>query len=125
MKLFILLSMVFCHIIDDYCLQQHCLSKLKQRIFWQKEAPHYDYRHDYIMALIMHGFSWAFMIMLPIWIYGIAMKSFDVNIIVFLINAVIHSIIDDLKANRFRINLIQDQLLHLVQIVISWAMLVL
>jgi hypothetical protein len=34
-------------------------------------------------------------------------------------NTIIHAIVDDLKANRNKLNLIQDQLLHLAQIVIT------
>jgi len=65
---FILLAMIFCHIIDDYCLQQGCLSKLKQKKFWEENAPQKMYRYDYIVALIIHAFSWTFMMMLPIFL---------------------------------------------------------
>lgn len=115
-KTFTILFMIFMHILDDYKIQAGVLASLKQRCYWKKEAPQPLYRYDYIAALIMHGFSWSFMIMLPIAIFN----QFNVGwsfMVVFLINAFIHSTIDDLKANRGILNLCQDQFLHIVQII--------
>ena len=61
----ILLTMIFLHIVDDYYLQG-ILAQMKQKKFWKEQAPDEKYKYDYIWALIMHGFSWAFMIMLPL-----------------------------------------------------------
>lgn len=121
MNIFILLAMVFLHIIDDFFIQSAgFLARGKQHGWWKENAPDPLYRHDYIVCLIVHGFSWAFMIMLPIIIQSYPNISMDFAIIL-LINAVIHSIIDDLKANRHKLNLIQDQLLHLIQICITFC----
>lgn len=117
---FILAAMIFLHIIDDYCLQAPCLCDLKQKSFWEKNAPQKLYENDYLCALLMHGLSWSFMIMLPI---AIA-KGFNVDInffLMFTINAVFHAAVDDLKANKYRINLWTDQLTHLAQIAITLA----
>lgn len=117
----ILLWMIFCHVVDDYYLQG-CLAQLKQRSYWEKNAPEESYENDYIAALLAHGFSWAFMIMLPILIY----QRFDPSAVYYLIfglNWVVHSIVDDLKANKKKINLITDQSVHLMQIVISYFIL--
>ena len=38
----------------------------------------------------------------------------------FLVNAAIHAIIDDLKANKKKINLVIDQSLHIIQILITF-----
>lgn len=114
---FILLLMIFLHIVDDYYLQG-VLANMKQKQWWQDNAPASLYRYDYIVALMMHSMSWAFMIMLPI-----AIKmSFDVGglfISVWIVNAIIHGVVDDLKANKHKINLIQDQSVHMVQIVLT------
>lgn len=114
---FTLLLMIFLHIVDDYYLQG-VLANMKQKQWWQDNAPASLYRYDYIAALIMHSMSWAFMIMLPI-----AIKmSFDVGglfIGVWIVNAIIHGVVDDLKANKHKINLIQDQSVHMVQIVLT------
>ena len=117
MNLFIILSMIFCHIVDDYYLQGW-LASAKQKKWWEENAPQKLYNHDYIMALIMHSMSWSFMIMLPI---AISM-SFNVSIlfvIVFILNAVIHALVDNLKANKLQISLITDQLIHLLQIFVT------
>lgn len=118
MKFFILLiCMLFCHIVDDYYLQG-ILSSMKQKEWWKNNAPQTLYKYDYIMALVMHSISWSFMITLPFlikcrfsapWVYGI----------VFSINAVVHCIVDNLKANKRKINLIEDQLIHIAQIVVT------
>ncbi len=117
---FILPLMIFCHIVDDYYLQGW-LASAKQKKYWQENAPAKMYKNDYLWALIMHGFSWAFMIMLPI-----AFKlnfAVDINFCMMLIiNAVFHASIDDLKANKFRINLWQDQLAHMGQLVVTFIL---
>ena len=116
-KIFTLLLMIFCHIVDDYYLQGW-LASAKQKKYWQENAPEKLYKHDYIWALIMHSFSWAFMIMLPI-AYSL---SFNINVaflIAFIVNVIIHAITDDLKANKRKINLWEDQIIHLIQIVIT------
>ena len=116
-----LLSMVFCHIVDDYYLQGW-LASAKQKSWWEKNAPDKLYKNDYIMALLMHSFSWSFMIMIPIIIYslisGIGLKEWLV--IPYFANMAIHGIVDDLKANKKKISLIQDQITHLIQIIVTW-----
>ena len=121
-KIFILLSMIFLHIIDDYKLQG-VLASMKQRKWWREQKEYKDlYKNDYIMALVEHSFSWTFMIMLPI--------AFSLNfnigwwLVAYIINFTIHAFVDDLKANKFRINLIIDQLIHLAQIITTWLVFV-
>ena len=114
-KAFVILLMIFCHIVDDYYLQGW-LASAKQKEYWEKNAPQRMYKYDYIWALIMHSFSWTFMIMLPI----AYVNSFDINKMfagVFLLNFIIHAVIDDLKANKKAINLWMDQSVHILQIV--------
>lgn len=118
---FVIFAMVFCHVLDDFCLQPIILSKLKQKSFWEKNAPEKLYQYDYIAALIIHAFSWSFMILLPI---AIA-KGFVLGlsyVITLIVNSVIHAIVDDVKANRHKINLIEDQSIHVIQIVITFIM---
>ena len=113
---FILVAMIFMHIFDDYVLQAPCLGDLKQKNFWKKNAPDSYYRYDYVWALFMHGFSWAFMIMLPI----AFAHSFNVGgtfVFVLVLNAFVHALIDDAKANLKLINLWTDQICHIMQIV--------
>lgn len=115
--IFMMLLMIFCHIVDDYYLQGW-LASAKQKKYWQENAPEKMYKYDYIWALIMHSFSWGFMMMLPI-AYSL---SFNINIaflIAFVVNVIIHAITDDLKANKRKINLWIDQIIHLCQITIT------
>lgn len=119
---YILLLMIFCHIVDDYYLQGW-LASAKQKKYWEENAPDKMYRYDYIWALIMHSFSWAFMIMLPV----AFVMNFNINLdfaMTFIWNVIIHAVTDDAKANRKKINLIQDQVIHLVQIILTFLFLV-
>ena len=117
MKIFlILMLMIFLHIVDDYYLQG-VLAKMKQRSWWEENAPQDDYKHDYKVALIMHAFSWSFMIMLPYIIIGI---NEYVACVAILANATIHAIVDDLKANKKAINLVVDQTAHILQVFTTW-----
>lgn len=116
-KIFIVLLMIFCHIVDDYYLQGW-LASAKQKEWWEKNAPQKLYKNDYIWALLMHSFSWSFMVMLPIAYY----KGFNVNyefLIMFMLNFAIHAIVDDAKANKKLINLWSDQIIHMLQIAIT------
>lgn len=120
--IFVLLWMIFNHVLDDYVLQSHCLGNLKQKDFWKENAPEKKYRYDYLMALAMHSLSWAFMVMLPIAVH----LGFNVDgdfLVIFCANTLIHFVVDDLKANRKQINLVIDQSIHLIQIV--WTLFIL
>ena len=119
---FIFLLMIFCHIVDDYYLQGW-LASAKQKKYWEENASDAMYKYDYIWALIMHSFSWSFMIMLPI-----AFKmSFNISflfLIMFIWNVATHAVTDDKKANRKEMNLIEDQIIHLTQIIVTFVLLV-
>ena len=118
---FVLASMLFMHVVDDYYLQG-ILANLKQRSYWEEHAPDLMYRYDYLVALLMHSLSWSFCIMLP----TVALRGFawtaDVTAL-FTFNIVVHAVVDDAKANRRKINLITDQAIHLVQILMTFFVL--
>ena len=119
---YILLSMIFFHVIADYFLQG-ILASMKQKSWWRENAPKRLYKYDYIAALIMHSFSWTFIVMLPLAIR----MNFNVDVLfmlIFLVNVIVHAVTDDVKANRFKINLIEDQVIHILQIMYMWAFLV-
>ena len=119
---FIFLLMIFCHIVDDYYLQGW-LASAKQKKYWEENAPNKMYKHDYIWALIMHSFSWTFMVMLPV-AYAMSFNIDLLFIVVFVCNVLLHAITDNAKANDMTINLIHDQIMHLVQIVLTFVWLV-
>lgn len=116
----ILLFMILMHIIDDFVLQPICLSKLKQKKWWRDNGYNSSlYSNDYKCALLMHSMSWSIMTLIPI------MIVFTVNqyllLLIFIVNTVIHYIVDDSKANKLKMNLWQDQWIHLLQILVTWA----
>lgn len=122
-RMILLIAMVFCHIIDDYYLQG-ILATMKQRGWWKNNCPDKKYRHDYIAALVAHSVSWAISITLPLTVY--AFINHTEQVLPFIVgsivaNAIIHGIIDNMKANQKSINLCQDQIAHVCQIVITWG----
>ena len=124
MNILILLTMIFLHIVDDYYLQG-ILASMKQKAWWKENAPEPLYKYDYIVALMEHAFSWTFMIMLPVGIYTVFYdKPIVFIIILFLINWSIHSIVDHLKANVKVISLVTDQVIHILQIIVTWVYLI-
>ena len=122
-NIFILLTMIFLHIIDDYKLQG-ILASMKQRKWWTEQKEYKNmYKYDYIVALITHSFSWTFMIMLPI----AFLLHFNIGwwVVAYVLNMIIHAFVDNLKANKFKINLVIDQSIHLTQIVVTWLIFIL
>lgn len=135
MYLILLYCMIFCHIIDDYVLQ-NVLGKLKQKKFWQEEVhkeisewrdlKNTIYKNDFIVALICHAFEWSFMINLPLLLLVYNKVGITIPFLIFfnvsiIVNTITHSVIDNIKANEKAINLVTDQLLHFAQIIITWV----
>lgn len=116
----ILVFMLFAHIVDDYYLQGW-LASAKQKKWWEKNAPDKLYSRDYLMALSCHCLSWSISIFSPILIYSLC-NNIELNWFYLVIpaNGIIHFIVDNLKANKYKINLIIDQSIHFIQIIITW-----
>jgi len=111
--------MLLLHFIADYTLQG-CLADLKQRKWWRdkiKSDEVWDkYKDDYKIALLSHGMYWSLIVCLPLlmaggWVYSVNAA----------VHGLVHTGIDDMKANRLSINLKEDQLLHVVQLVLIWT----
>ena len=127
----VFLLMVLCHIIDDFVLQPICLSNLKQKSYWNDLIREYTangintkkYSNDYYAGLIVHGLSWSIMIMLPIMFMLPISGLLLIGCII--INMIVHAYVDDLKANKYKINLIEDQLTHLLQIWVTFIIVIL
>lgn len=125
MKLYLLALMLFLHIINDFCLQGW-LANAKQRDWWQEAAPQPLYKNDWVMALAIHSFSWAFTIMLVpfgwMWYLGLALNP-GIQFLLFfslLSHTSLHMLVDHFKANTKSINLVQDQLMHFAQVTSIW-----
>ncbi len=108
---FLFLTMVVLHIIADYICQTDKIAKYKQKKSWDGLAKQYEY--DYIVFLFVHSILWSAITFLPLLFYTNYNTVIYYDIV--MINTIIHMIIDDLKCNKHKINLIIDQVLHLIQ----------
>ena len=109
-----IILMLLSHLVADYTLQGW-LADGKQKSWWKKVVPNLDetkYRYDYVMALFCHSLYWSIFICLPF-------LGHQYLCVAVAVNTIIHMVVDDLKANRFKLNLIQDQILHFGQILIT------
>lgn len=94
--------------------------KGKKKKWWKRQEGYSNkYQNDYMAALVIHSYSWAFMVMLPIAI----VQGFEVGTLfawILILNASIHLLVDHVKANLMRINLVTDQFIHFIQIVLTF-----
>lgn len=119
MSIFILFSMIFCHIIADFHIQNNFMANCKQKKEWEGYGK--KYLRDWIPVLAVHAFSWSFFTFLPL-LYYVYTKDITFYTLsgIILLNAIVHFIVDDQKCNRFTINLIVDQGIHILQIVLTF-----
>lgn len=125
--IFIFIIMVFLHINDDF-RAQGILAQFKQKKWWEDNCPGEMYKHDWVISLIAHSFRWTFMILIPPTIYayiiGVDFNSYlKIYLIVFILNCIYHALVDHIKANMYLINLVQDQMKHIVQIILTCGIL--
>lgn len=113
----VLLCMIYLHLIDDYKLQGW-LASAKCKSWWEQNSPDEKHKKDYIIALIEHSFMNSFMIHIPIYIW--CCKNFIVLTTTIIMATVFHILVDNMKANLKWINLIQDQILHILFIFWLW-----
>ena len=99
--LMVWLIIVAIHVLYDFNQGEH-VATMKQKDWWKEHYPAKLYRHDYIIVLILHGLLWS------------VCNGFILFFIIF--NAMLHTLVDHAKANIKCINLLQDQLLHLIQL---------
>lgn len=112
-----LILMLFLHLIDDYKLQG-ILADFKQKRWWEKHTPDKKYKDDYLVALFEHSFMNSVMIHIPIYLF--ICKDMSVIIYTLALATIVHAFTDHLKANELKINLLQDQLIHIITIVILY-----
>ena len=118
--------MFLLHLVADYTLQG-CLANLKQKSWWSDQIPkNIDerkrlltwrmYKNDYMAGLACHAMYWSLVVCLPLLMIGgpaYAISS--------VIQGAIHYFVDDMKANKKAINLIEDQIIHAGQIFGVWG----
>jgi len=122
----LLMACLYMHVLDDFVLQKATLCDLKQKSWWSRLiGPEFEksrYSHDYVMALFIHAGQCSLGMLLPIILYQLY-KGMPVDTPffcgAFIFNMFIHAFVDNLKANELAINLIEDQMAHITQIVIT------
>lgn len=115
----ILVLMLLGHLVADYTLQGW-LADGKQKSWWEKICGGVipdKYKRDYIAALYCHALYWSIFVCAPFY-------SSNHLLLAIILNTAVHAVVDDLKANRKKISLVQDQLMHLAQILITFAILI-
>lgn len=126
----LILLVILLHLFADYTLQG-CLANLKTKDWWldlfkkgsswvSYEGLVRKYGNDYRAGLFCHSLYWTLVTFAPI-IYLSESDRFIATTVV--LNTAVHYVVDDQKANAHTINLIQDQLIHLVQIaatIVAW-----
>lgn len=118
----VLILMLLAHFFVDFHLQG-ILADMKQEQWWKRqEGYNSKYKYDYVAALAIHSAEWALWVMMPLML----LPHLDLGIFLLLaaLNMVVHSLTDNSKANYKDINLIQDQIIHLAQIVFTYAAMV-
>lgn len=99
---------------------------MKQIEWWEKECEdkliRYSkskYKADHYIALFCHSFEWAFVILIPFFVkcllYGNSTIMTEYTVLL-IFNTLMHFYVDNEKANKHSISLVQDQLCHLIQI---------
>lgn len=106
------------HLLADFTLQG-CLADLKQKRWWDAQLEKHNmtdkasiYKHDYVAGLMAHSLMWSLVTFLPLMLV-LSSEQFTAIVIM---NTVWHAFIDTEKANALSINLITDQLSHLLQV---------
>ena len=111
--------MLLMHLVADYTLQGW-LAQGKQLSWWKnlgfKDEKWGKYKFDYTAALACHALYWSILVCLPFW-------SSEWLAVAIFANTIVHAVVDDLKANLGKLNLIQDQLIHVAQIAVTFALL--
>jgi len=120
-SLFTFLAMLCCHVISDFILQNDFLATYKQKKNWEEYiAKNKNYKYDYLVVLFTHAFIWSFITFFPIYLaLDHINKGFIFGAIVF-INMMVHAFVDDQKCNKLTINLLVDQICHMLQIILTF-----
>lgn len=135
-KAFIFIAMVLLHILEDFHLQG-ILASMKQKSWWLSECTKlgitYDsskYRYDHIVSLIVHALENSIFITLPFIVDGL-ITTFTTNpnnsffigwAFIIILNTAIHAYIDSFKCNKMAINLVMDQVLHLIFMILYFGL---
>lgn len=122
MALFVFSIIIIVHIIDDFILKRlGNFYNTKQKKFWEphNEEHNNKYYLNYYARLVIHCISWSILVHLPI-----LLLTQTPEIIIFvssIIQAINHGIVDNEKCNRQELSLLEDQILHFVQLILIFG----
>ena len=119
--LLLVFLIIITHIIDDFILQQlGNLHNMKQKKFWEPYNKEYNNKYclDHYAGLVIHCISWSIMVHLPLLLLT---QTPEIIILVSsILHAINHGIIDNKKCNKHELCLVEDQLLHCIQLCLIW-----
>ena len=91
--------------------------KNKQRVDNEHQRLKRKYGCDWAMAMFEHSFYWTLVTFAPIIFFTRINDWVILGVVV--ANTIFHCVVDDLKANKFAINLVDDQMFHFAQIIFT------
>ena len=118
MVLKLILFSLLLHLLDDFVLQAAFLNNGKQKEWWRNQTSNELYKNDYIVCLLAPGLELSLLTFLPILTLEGSSSCFLVGMMI--CNAGVHSFVDDVKANKKKINLVTDQVIHVIQILLTY-----
>lgn len=117
------------HVLADFVVLGR-LADMKSDVWWDRKFNGHPwankmallgkYGRDYMVCVSMHALLWALAVFLPIWV---SPSCSDIEVVgVVIVNALVHAVADNMYNNRpMSINLVQDQIVHIVQIACTLA----
>lgn len=116
----LLVNMIFMHFLFDYYIQSRSNVNIKDKIWWKKRHPNNKKKVflSYTFGLLMHSFVWSYAVLFPFYY-----KNGSMSFILLSLNTAIHAMVDNCKTNKKCISSIQDQVLHLIQVTITFLIL--
>lgn len=123
MKALILFTMIFLHIVGEFYLQG-MLAKMKKKRWWYRHEPEDGGRYNHIAALIIHGYSWSFIVHLPFTGLIVLCDMFDCMAVLslsLLSHAVLHALLANDRINHDFLDFADEQACHVAQVFIVWV----
>ena len=122
-KLTVFVLMFICHYLADFVFQGQ-IALYKQKSWWKENYPDKKYKNDWIISLMIHSVFWTLAILLPAIIFGL-LNDTILSIMILIFNSIYHAFVDHLKCNRLLINLVSDQMCHVIQIIVTYCVILL
>lgn len=117
-NLAVFVLMFICHYFADFVFQGQ-IALYKQKSWWKDNYPAKKYKNDWLISLLIHSVFWTLAILAPSILLGV-LNDIMWFAILLLFNSIYHAFVDHLKCNKLLINLVTDQVCHIVQIIVTF-----